>query len=111
MMLRPPGGRLLPNRFRFRRHAAAYVASTLVLSALQILTTGDLCNFWIIVPWGILLAVHFFVASSLDADDEWATDRVLDLQTSRYDFDHIGSIEKRIAKGDPSVTPHTERDR
>ena len=111
MMLRPPGGHLLPNRFRFRRHAAAYVASTLVLSALQILTTGNWWNFWIMVPWSILLAVHFFVASSLDADDEWATDRVLDLQTSSYDFDHIGSIEKRIAKGDPSVTPHTERDR
>jgi len=110
MMLRPPGGRLLPNRFRFRRHASAYVASTLVLSAFQILATGNWLNFWIMVPWGILLSVHFFVASSLDADDEWATDRVLDLQTSSYDFDHIGSIEKRIAKRDPSVTPHTERD-
>ena len=111
MMLRPPGGRLLPNRFRFRRHAAAYVASTLVMFALQILTTGNWWNFWLMVPWGILLAVHFFVASALDADEEWANDRVLDLQTSSYDFDHIGSIEKRIAKGDPSVTPHTERDR
>jgi hypothetical protein len=111
MMLRPPGGRLLPNRFRFRRHAAAYVASTLVLSALQILTTGDWWNFWIMVPWGIFLAGHYFVASALDADEEWATDRVLDLQTSSYDFDHIGSIEKRISEKDPSVTPHTERDR
>jgi hypothetical protein len=111
MMLRPPGGRLLPTRFWFRRHAATYVASTLVLSALQILTTGIWWNFWIMVPWVILLFVHYFIASALDADEEWATDRVLDLQTSSYDFDHIGSIEKRIATGDSSVSPHTERDR
>ncbi len=111
MMLRPPGGRLLPNRFRFRRHAAAYAVSTLVLSTLQILTTGDWWNFWIMVPWGISLFTHYFIASAVDADEEWAADRVLDLQTSSYDFDHIGSIEKRIAKGDPSVSPHTERDR
>jgi len=111
MMLRPPGGRLLPTRFWFRRHAATYVAITLALSVLQILTTGIWWNFWIMVPWIILLFVHYFIASALDADEEWATDRVLDLQTSSYDFDHIGSIEKRIAKGDPSVSPHTERDR
>ena len=111
MMLRPPGGRLLPTRFRFRRHVTAYIASSLVLIALEIPTTGNWWNFWVMVPWGILLAVHYFVASALDADEEWATDRVLDLQTSSYDFDHIGSIEKRIAKGDPSVTPHTERNR
>ena len=111
MMLRPPGGRLLPTRFRFRRHVTAYIASTLVLIALEIPTTGNWWNFWVMVPWGILLAVHYFVASALDADEEWATDRVLDLQTSSYDFDHIGSIEKRISEKDPSVTPHTERDR
>ena len=111
MMLRPPGGRLLPTRFRFRRHVTAYIASSLVLIALEIPTTGNWWNFWIMVPWGILLAGHYFVASALDADEEWATDRVLDLQTSSYDFDHIGSIEKRISEKDPSVTPHTERDR
>ena len=111
MMLRPPGGRLLPPRFRFRRHVTAYIASTLVLIALEVPTAGNWWNFWIMVPWGIFLAGHYFVASALDADEEWATDRVLDLQTSSYDFDHIGSIEKRISERDPSVTPHTERDR
>ena len=111
MMLRPPGGHLLPIRFWFKRHAATYAAATLLLSALHIWSAGSWWNFWIMVPWGILLLVHYFIASALDADEEWATDRVLDLQTSSYDFDHIGSIEKRIAKGDPSVSPHTERKR
>ena len=111
MMLRPPGGHLLPTRFWFRRHATAYITGTLALSGLQILTTGTWWHFWIMVPWGILLLVHYFVASAFDADEEWAADRVLDLKTSSYDFDHIGSIEKRIAKGDPSVSPHTERKR
>ena len=111
MMLRPPGGRLLPTRFWFRRHATAYITGTLVLSGLQILTIETWWHFWIMVPWGILLLVHYFVASAFDADEEWAADRVLDLLTSSYDFDHIGSIEKRIAQGDPSVSPHTERKR
>ena len=111
MMLRPPGGHFLPTRFWFRRHAATYIATTLILSTLQILTTGIWWYFWVMVPWGILLFVHYFIASAHDADEECAADRVLDLQTSSYDFDHIGSIEKRIAKGDPSVNPHTERKR
>ena len=50
-MLRPPGGRLLPTRFLFRRHVKAYIASTLVLIALEIPTTGNWWNFWIMVPW------------------------------------------------------------
>jgi hypothetical protein len=111
MMLRFPGGRVFPAQFGFRRHIAAYGLSTLVLVALEFLTVGNWWLFWPMLLWGVVLAIHYFIVGALDADDKWATDRVLDLQTSSYDFDHIGSIEKRISEGDPSVTPHTERDR
>lgn len=111
MMVRPPGGRFFPAQFGFRRHVAAYALSTLVLVTLEFLTVGNWWLFWPMLLWGVVLAIHYFIVGALDADDEWATDRVLDLQTSSCDFDHIGSIEKRISEGDPSVTPHTERDR
>ncbi len=106
-----PGGRLLPTQVSFRRHVLAYVAATSALLIAEFVTGVNLWMFWPMLIWGGTLAVHYFVAGALDADDDWAEERVQDLRHSSYDFDHIGSIEKRVREGDPSVTPHTERDR
>lgn len=66
--------------------------------------------FWPLAGWSVGLAVHYFIASAYDVNEAWIEERIFDLKSRSYDFDHIRNIEKRIGDKDASVTPHTERD-
>lgn len=106
-----PGSWRLPRRFHFIRHCGVFAAfAVLVLGARQ-LTGSDWPLFWPIAGWTSILVLHYFVASSYDLDGDWIDDRVTELRSRSYDFDHIRNIEHRIKKGDTSVTPQTERGR
>ncbi len=103
-------GRRLPRRFRFVGHLMVFAAVGLALLLAEFLLDASWHLFWPLFAWSVLLAIHYFVASAFDADDAWVEERIMDVQTRAYDFDHIKNIEKRIEDKDDSITPHTERD-
>lgn len=106
-----PGGWHLPRRFHFVRHCGVFVAVVALVAGARLLTGSDWPLFWPIAGWASILVLHYFVASSYDVDGDWIEDRITELQSRSYDFDHIRNIEQRIRKGDASVTPPTERGR
>lgn len=104
-------GRRLPRRFRFVGHLMVFAAVGLALLLAEFLLGASWRLFWPLFAWSVLLAIHYFVASAFDPPHEhWVEDRVMDLQTRSYDFDHIKNIEKRFEEKDDSIIPHTERD-
>ena len=106
-----PGGWHLPRRFHFVRHCGVFATVTALALGIRLLTGSDWPLFWPIAIWASALALHYFLASSYDVDSDWIEDRITDLKTRSYDFDHIQNIEQRIQEGDTSVTPPTERRR
>lgn len=104
-------GRRLPRRFHFPAHLAAFATVAGLLVVAETLSGSDWALFWPLAVWTVLLTVHYFVASSYDLDAGWVDERVTDLRTRSYDFDHIRNIEQRVREHDASVTPPTERDR
>jgi hypothetical protein len=109
----PSGGRFAGGHGRFNLHARVFAATCAVALAVEWLAGADWPLFWPILIWSVALAMHYFLANALDAndDDDWIEERTLDLRSRSYDFDHIRDIEKRIDEGDASVSPHTERGR
>lgn len=106
----PAEGRRLPRRFRFRQHFWSYVAVSAALLLAELASGADLWIFWPMFTWTVGLSVHYFIASAHDVDEAWLEDRIIDLKSRSYDFDHIRNIEERVVRHDYSVTPHTERD-
>lgn len=104
-------GQHLPRRFHFVRHLAIFGSVVAVTLAAEMLSGSDWRLFWPFAGWAGVLAVHYFLASSYDVDGDWIDDRITDLRSRSYDFDHIQNIERRIKDRDDSITPPTERDR
>jgi hypothetical protein len=101
----------LPSRFYFGRHLAAFVVIVAVLVVADIVIGGGLALFWPLGAWSVLLAIHYFIASAYDVDEAWVDEKIMDLRTRSYDFDHIQNIEQRVKDKDRSVTARIERDR
>jgi hypothetical protein len=55
------------------------------------------------------LAWHYFIASALAIDEDWAAERATDVRTRSSDFGHIYDIDKRFEQGHDSVTHPEER--
>lgn len=102
-------GRRLPRRFHFPRHLAAFTAVAATALAAELVSGSDWPLFWPLAVWSVALAVHYFLASAYDLDREWVDERIAELRSRSYDFDHIRNIEQRVRDRDPSVTPATER--
>lgn len=101
----------LPRAKRFRLHFSVFVAVVVPAITLNMMFDLDLPLFWPIAFWSTVMAVHYFIASSLDVDERWIQERVEDMRTRSYDFDHIRDIRERIKQRDDTVVHHEERDR
>ncbi len=103
--------RKLPRSYRFQQHflVFALVVPLAILSDLTFIGSGLL--FWPIFVWATVLSIHFFISSSMETDEAWVEERVFDLKTRSYDFDHIQNIEERVEKQDRSVVPPALRDK
>jgi|TARA_Y100000780_G_scaffold126762_1_gene114063 hypothetical protein len=104
------GTETFPTRFLFRLHALLYFLSNATLLGTKFLFGTDWPLFWPLFAWGLLVAIHYFIAGAFDIDEDWANDKILELKGRSYDFDHILNIEKRVVERDSSVTHPLERD-
>jgi len=102
---------MLPRAKKFRPHIAIFAIVVGLAVTLNVMFDLGLPLFWPIAAWSTALAVHYFIASSLDVDERWIQERVDDMRVRSYDFDHIRDIRDRIAQRDDTVVHHEERER
>ncbi len=100
----------LPRAFQFRRHFAAYVAALALGVLLNVGFGVGLPFFWPFAAWAFALAIHFFIASSFDVNDQWVDERAAELRMRSYDFDHIANIRDRVANREDTLIHPVERD-
>ena len=98
----------IPGRLLFPKHLLLYGSLTLLMLIAELIG-GNWWHFWPMMTWTVLLAIHYFIASSLAIDEDWAADKSIDVRTSSYDFGHIYDIDKRFEQGHDSVTHPEER--
>lgn len=98
------------NLLPFKRHRLIFVVVGGLLLGTEFLLGADWALFWPLMIWISVLALHYFVASALDPDQNWIEERAEDLRARSYDFEHIRDIERRISEGDPSVSAHSDRE-
>lgn len=101
----------LPRSKRFRPHFFAFSIVVGLAVTLNLAFDLGLPLFWPIAFWSTVLAVHYFIASSLDVDERWIQERIDDMRVRSYDFDHIRDIRERVKQRDDTVVHHEERDR
>lgn len=97
-------------RVLLRWNAVAYATVAVLLLVANVVVGGGAWSFWPLFIWGVLLALHFFCAKSLEVDEGWVAERADELRYRSYDQGHIHDIEKRVDERDTSVRPADERD-
>ena len=100
----------VPGSLLFPKHLLLYTSLTLLMLIAE-LFGGDWWYFWPMMLWGALLSIHYFIASTLAIDEDWAAEKAIDVRTRSYDFDHIYNIDKRFEQGHDSVSHPEERKR
>ena len=100
----------IPGRLQFPRHLLLYGSLTLLMMIAELIG-GNWWRFWPMMIWTMLLSIHYFIASTLAIDEDWAAEKATDVRTRSYDFDHIYNIDKRFKQGHDSVTHPEERKR
>jgi hypothetical protein len=105
-----PERHLLPRAKKFPLHFRIYGGVLIFVLFLNLILGAGLPLFWPLAAWAVGLAVHYFIASAIDVNEEWVQEKAMDLRYRSYDFDHIENIQGRVKKRDDSVTHHEERD-
>ena len=90
-------------RFYLKIHIAAYVVLLILFFWLAPFNLESSLYFWLPFIWGIALAIHFFIVSTMTVTDSWVDERSRDLQLKSYDFDHIQNIQQRQDNRDDSI--------
>lgn len=112
MAMGPAGDNgVLPRAKGFRQHLSAYLAVFALVLIANLGFGAGVPAFWPIAVWTVAVAIHYFIASAYDVNEDWMNDRAFELRTRSYDFDHIRNIQDRIKKRDDTVVHHEERDK
>ena len=99
----------LPQSIHFPRHLMVFLAALAIVLVLNLGLGAGLPLFWLFAAWSVVLAIHFFIASSKDVREEWFEDKAEELRSRSYDFEHIRDIRDRMEQRDHSVVHHEER--
>jgi len=84
----------IPGCLWFPKHLVIFMSASIILLVADILN-GNWWRFWPMMIWSILLAIHYFFASTLAINEDWAGEKATDVRVRAYDYDHIYSIDKR----------------
>jgi|GEM_PF-264317 len=106
----PASREALPRDPRFRRNFWAFIGVTAAVIVLNVGLDAGMPLFWPLAAWSVVVAIHYFIASAADVDEEWVDDRATEIRMRSYDFGHIGEIKQRAAEREDALTHRLERD-
>ena len=81
----------------FGWHVGAFVGLNGILSLINVATGGPWWAFWPLVATGFLLGVHYFFYKAMSVDEQWAAERVEELNLKSYDRSHIEELKSRYS--------------
>ena len=84
----------------FRRHLLVFAALNALLSISNALTGPPWWAFWPFLVTGLLLALHYLAYKVGVIDDEWAEERIEELNLKSYDRSHIEDLKARYPIGE-----------
>ena len=90
----------------FPRHVRAFLLGNLTLHVLNILAGTGWWAFWPLALTSLLLAVHYLLYKSAIADEQWAEERIEELNLKSYDRGHIQNI---LEQRDTYASRHKDR--
>jgi hypothetical protein len=79
----------------------AFVVANAALSLINAATGGPWWAFWPLLVTAFLLAVHYLFYKALSADEQWAEERVEELNLKSYDRSHIEDLKTRYGSSGP----------
>jgi hypothetical protein len=79
----------------FRWHLMAFVALNAALSLSNAWMGGPWWASWPLIVTGILLGLHYLLYKAVTADEQWAQERVEELNLKSYDRSHIEELKSR----------------
>ena len=80
----------------FRWHVRAFVVSNAVLGLVNAVTGGPWWAFWPLIATGFLLGLHYLLYKTVSVDEQWAAERVEELNLKSYDRSHIEGLKLRF---------------
>jgi hypothetical protein len=82
----------------------AFVAFNAALSLANVFVGTTWSIFWPLVLTGMLLGLHYLLYKALSVDEQWADERVEELNLKSYDRGHIEQLKSRFG-GDSTKRP------
>ena len=96
------GGRNATVRFATHRsvlvlrwHAIGFLILNATLGLANVVTGGVWWAFWPLIATAIFLGLHYIVYKSLTVSEEWADERVEEINLKSYDRGHIEDLKAR----------------
>jgi hypothetical protein len=86
----------------FRRHVWAFLALNAVLNLANAVIGRPWWAFWPLAATGFLLGLHYLLYKALVVDEQWAEERVEELNLKSYDRSHIEGLKSRYGAGGPA---------
>ena len=83
----------------FRWHMWAFVALNAALSLANVVMGTTWWAFWPLMVTGMLLGLHYLLYKALSVDEQWAEERVEELNLKSYDRSHIEELKARYVDG------------
>jgi hypothetical protein len=84
----------------------AFVALNVALSLANAVTGTAWWAFWPLLVTGLLLGLHYLLYKAAVVDEQWAEERVEEVNLKSYDRGHIEDLKSRY---DGSDTPGNRR--
>jgi hypothetical protein len=89
----------IPKRWApraFRWHMLAFVAFNTGLNLTNALTGRPWWAFWPLIATAFLLGIHYLLYKAVTVDEQWAEERVEELNLKSYDRSHIEGLKSRF---------------
>ena len=105
MTRRMPCGRTADHFAMVRSRAAfvgtcvAFLAVNAALSLANVVAGASWWAFWPLVVTAFLLGLHYLAYKAMTANEQWAEERVEELNLKSYDRSHIEELKARLGPG------------
>ncbi len=80
----------------FRPHKWAFLALNVALGLANVAIGRTWWAFWPLLGTTMLLGIHYLFFKALSVDEQWAAERVEELNLKSYDRSHIEELKSRM---------------
>lgn len=91
----------------FRWHAIGFIVLNAGVSLANIGFGRSWPAFWLLLATGFLLGLHYLFYKVATVDEQWAEERIEELNLKSYDRSHIEDLKARYRSGKAPDVPNS----